>query len=82
MYSLPGQTQHQHQREPSCQSAIACLSRSDVSQGRVARAVLGGAGHGNQSGIDHRASFKHQAFGSYGGVDGSQQLDAQVVLFE
>jgi hypothetical protein len=47
-----------------------------------ARTVLGGTGGGNQSGIDHRALFEQQAFGRQRGVDGGQDLNAQVVSFE
>ena len=46
------------------------------------QAVFGGAGRGNQGGINYRADFKHQAFRSQSGVDGSKQLHAQVVLFK
>ena len=45
-------------------------------------AVFGGAGRGNQGGINYRADSKHQAFRSQSGVDGSKQLHAQVVLFK
>jgi len=46
------------------------------------RAVLGGTGCGNQGGVNYRAGLKHQAFGGQGGVNGGQQLDAEVVIFE
>lgn len=48
----------------------------------LARAVLAGTGCGNQGGIKHSAGLEHQAFGGQGRVDGGQQLDTQVVLFE
>ncbi len=48
----------------------------------LARAVLSGAGRGNQVGIDHGTNFTHQTLGRQGGVDGGPQLDAQVFLFE
>jgi len=45
-------------------------------------AVLGGTWRGNQGGVHHRAGLEHQAFGGQGGIDGGQQLDAQVVLLK
>ena len=44
--------------------------------------VLGGTGRRNQGGIFDRAGLEHQAFGRQRGVDGGQQLSAQVVRFE
>ena len=48
----------------------------------LALAVLGRTGRSNQCGIDDRASLEHQAFGCQGGVNGGQQLDAEVVFFQ
>ena len=45
-------------------------------------AVLGGAGRGDQGGIDNRVALQQQAFGGQRSVDGGQDLKTQVVLFE
>lgn len=47
-----------------------------------ARAVLGGARCRNQRGIHHGALLEQQALGTERGVDGSQDLQAQVIGFE
>ena len=48
----------------------------------LTHAVLDRAGTSNQRGINDRAGLEHPAFGDQGGVDGGQQLNAQVVLFQ
>jgi len=50
----------------------------------VARAadVLGGVGGGNQRGVHHRVGFEQHALGCQVGVDGGQNLRAQVLSFE
>jgi hypothetical protein len=48
----------------------------------LARAVLGRTGCRNQGGVHHRALFEQQAFGGQRGVDGGQDLNADVVGFE
>ncbi len=42
-------------------------------------AVLGGCRHSNQRGIHHRTLLEQQTLGAQRGVDGGQDLDAQVV---
>ena len=44
--------------------------------------VLGGAGCGNQSGIDDGAALEHQAARHQAGVDGAQDLRSQRVLLQ
>ena len=48
----------------------------------LAIAVLGGAGRRYQRGIDGRALFEQQALGRQRGIDGGQDLYAEVVGFE
>ena len=48
----------------------------------LAGAVLGGARCSNQGGVHHGSGLEHQALGSQGGVDGGQELHAEVVFFK